>query len=308
MDTRKQILNKYNVAPDAQIGSGMEAEVFEYKHDSVLKIYAGTATFDSLLSLKQFYDSLERQQVYFKFPHIDSVYQERDCVVTIEQKLGGHPMSALLTHLDDKQLDAAMQEYLRALLALANINAPKHLTQLKLFDPEQLSKFPHGDWYQFLQNYLKEKHPQIALHLGRDVIHFSEKFEQLNEQLESPYAGQYKLIHGDFCPGNLLFDNQHQAVALIDFGLMTMYGDHLFDLATGWVFFDMYDELKANIRERFLEMLLEAIGHDKRGDLYRYVLIYSILSANTYSPDCTDGHYQWCVSNLNNSDFWKHLA
>jgi len=85
------------------------------------------------------------------------------------------------------------------------------------------------------------------------------------------------------------------------------YGDYLFDIATGWVFFDMYDELKAQIRDRYLAMLLDRLGEHVRAKLYRYVLIYSIVSANTYSSHCTDGHYQWCVANLSSQEYWNTI-
>jgi len=35
------------------------------------------------------------------------------------------------------------------------------------------------------------------------------------------------------------------------------------------------------------------------GTLCCYVLLYSMLSANSYSSKYTDGHYLWCVANLN---------
>jgi aminoglycoside phosphotransferase (APT) family kinase protein len=148
---------------------------------------------------------------------------------------------------------------------------------------------------------------QVRHHLARDVPRFADKVQRLNTLLDQPYRGNYRLIHGDFFPGNLLIDDDDQITALLDFGLMTMYGDALFDIATGWVFFDMYDELKAGVRDRYLALLLERLGEDVRGKLYRYVLIYSILSANTYSLDCTDGHYRWCVANLSNSHYWQAL-
>jgi hypothetical protein len=30
-----------------------------------------------------------------------------------------------------------------------------------------------------------------------------------------------------------------------------------------------------------------------------------ILSANTYSPQGSDGHYHWCVANLSNQHYWS---
>lgn len=69
----------------------------------------------------------------------------------------------------------------------------------------------------------------------------------------------------------------------------------------------MHDELKADIRERYLSIILERLGEGVRGTLYRYVLLYSVLSANTYSLECADGHYQWCVANLNNQVYWDTI-
>ena len=103
-------------------------------------------------------------------------------------------------------------------------------------------------------------------------------------------------------------DEKYQITALLDFGLLTMYGDSLFDIATGWVLFDMYDELQANLRERYLAVVLETLGSHVREKMYLYMLFYSVLSANTYSSTCADGHYQWCVDNLNNQEYWRHLV
>lgn len=308
MDSLNLLIAKYNLSDDARIGSGMEAVAYAYGTDKVLKIYAGTATYADLVTLKDFYQSLNRHLVPYQLPHVESVVQEPGHVVTVEQRLNGRSLSTVLPHLNDQELDAAMEAYLTAVLALANIDAPSNLDRFKLFDPQQISQPTSGDWHQFLLKFIQHNLTSVALYLQRDVADFSEKLESLKAILTLPYNGAYKLIHGDICPGNLLIGNHNQPLALLDFGLLTMYGDHLFDVATSWVFFDMYDELKAKIYERYLAMLLEAVGPDKRGLLYRYILIYSILSANTYSPDCSDGHYHWCVANLSNPHYWKHIS
>jgi aminoglycoside phosphotransferase (APT) family kinase protein len=125
--------------------------------------------------------------------------------------------------------------------------------------------------------------------------------------LAQPYQGEYQLIHGDICPGNLLASTHGQICGLLDFGIFTMYGDPLFDAATAWLFFDMYDELQANVRARLLPFVLERYGTASYGRLIRYVLLYSLLSANTYAPDCSDGHYAWCVRNLNTEAYWTQI-
>jgi len=170
-----------------------------------------------------------------------------------------------------------------------------------------MSHRTNGDWHQFLARYLRHKLAQVTPYLSHDVPQFALKVQHLYTILNQPYRGDYRLIHGDFFPGNLLINEDYHITALLDFGLLTMYGDYLFDMATGWVFFDMYDELKVQAGERYLAMLLDRLGENVRGRLYRYVLIYSILSANTYSSDCTDRHYHWCVTNLSHQPYWKAI-
>ncbi len=285
----------------------MEAEVYACAPDAVLKLYAGSASLADLRILRDFYDLLDRQLVPYTLPRIYTVAQEDRFLVTIEQRLAGMRLSAVLPALTTDQLDAIMQRYLTAALAVSRIQAPPAFDRYKLFDPDHVSYRMHGGWHQFLARYLAHKLAQVTPYLTRDVPQFAAKVQQLYAVLDQPYRGDYQLIHGDFFPGNLLINDDHQITALLDFGLLTMYGDYLFDIATGWVFFDMYDELKAQVRDRYLAMLLDRLGEKVRGKLYRYVLIYSILSANTYSSNCADGHYRWCVANLSNQRYWNAI-
>lgn len=309
MDAAKyDILQKYGVSPTAWLGAGMEAEVFAYSPDHVLKIYAGTTSLNHLTMLQHFYDSLDRTLVPYALPRIDTIAQEGMFHLTIEQRFHGTSMAVVLPSLTPQQRDEMMQRYLSATTALSAMHAPASLDRYHLFDPASMSHRANGDWYQFLDRFLTLKLDHVMPYFSRDVVQLGPKVQQLREILAQPYAGDYHLIHGDFFPGNLLINTDHQIIALLDFGLLTMYGDYLFETATSWVFFDMYDELNANMRERYLSLVLDTLGEQVRGILYRYVLIYSILSANMYSPTCTDGHYFWCIANLNTQEYWKYIA
>jgi hypothetical protein len=303
---RNHILQKYQVVPEAWLSSGMEAHVYAYGSDAVLKLYEGTASYTDIRTLQDFYNALDRQHAPYALPHIHSVAEEAGFLSTIEQRLAGARLYVLPTHTLS-QLDVIMQRYLSAALAVSSIQVSPAWDRYKLFDPNRLSEHSDGDWHQFLARYLRHKLVQVSPYLSRDVPHFAAKVEHLHTILGQPYRGEERLIHGDFCPSNLLVSADNQITALLDFGLLTMVGDPLFDLATGWVFFDMYDELKAQVRERCLAMLLDRLGEQARGKLYRYVLLYSILSANTYSSQCRDGHYHWCVANLRNQHYWNAI-
>lgn len=299
------LLQKYGLSPADLLRQGMEAEVYALGPDAVLKLYQGTTTLAHLTTLQNFYNTLQPSPLAYALPHIQTVAAEGDICLSIERHLPGTPMAAILPTLGKEQIDHVMRAYLAAALALTALPVPADFARYKLFDAEDLSHRVAGDWHQFLAHYLTHKLAQVAPYLRRDVADFAAKVQHLEAILAQPYIGLHHVIHGDFFPGNLLVDAQHQVTALLDFGLFTMYGEALFDIATGWVFFDMYDELKANLRERLLAITLETLGQAVRGKLYRYVLIFSVLAANAYSPTCADGHYQWCVANLNNPAYWR---
>ena len=140
----------------------MEAEVYNYGPDAVLKLYAGTANFANLLILQDFYASLDRQRVPYALPRIHTVAQEDHFLITIEQRLAGTPLSTVLPALTADQLGAVMQRYLNAALAVSDIQAPPTLDRYKLFDPDRLSYRMNGDWHQFLTRYLTHKLAQVT--------------------------------------------------------------------------------------------------------------------------------------------------
>jgi hypothetical protein len=175
---RSDLLQNYQVAPEAWLSSGMEAEVYVYGSDAVLKLYAGSPSRADLLTLQAFYNALDRQHASYALPRIDSVAEEAGFLLTIEQRLAGTRLSALLPTLTTRQLDTVMQRYLSAALTVSSIAVRPAWDRYKLFDPDHLSERSTGDWYQFLARFLAHKLAQVSPYLSRDVPQFAAKVKR----------------------------------------------------------------------------------------------------------------------------------
>ncbi len=305
--SKTTIFRTYHITEDDFLGNGIEADVYALDEGRVLKLYQRTVHRTDLETLQSFYNALDTRAVGYSFPRIYSIETEGAFTVTTEKRLHGQPLQRVLPHLDNEHLNIVLHRYLEATLALQRVHLAEPLNRYKLFDEYGISQATNGDWYAFLWAYVLNKLPELEPYFSKDVQQFQEKLDLIHTVLSQPYRGTYAVIHGDFFPGNLLVDHHYHVQGIVDFGIMTMIGDPLFDIATGWVFIDMYDLLHIQLPRRYFDVVITNLGTKIIGQLYRYVLIYSLVSANTYARDCSDGHYQWCVANLNNSVFWNHL-
>jgi thiamine kinase-like enzyme len=307
MTKKAMILEKFNVSTQDFLGSGMEAEVYTYEKDKVLKLYNDMSDVNKQNILKKFYSKIDSSYLSYELPYVYDIFEDNGILVTIEKKIQGNNMQSLFSEMNFNEQNKMMETYLNANLELKSIKVKSNMEGFILFNNNQIPLLKVNNWYSLLKEMIICKQKELGPYFKRDVWDYNSKVNQILEFLSLGYEGEYSLIHGDFYPGNLLIDNSGKVTGLIDFGLMTMYGDNLFDIAMGWVCFDMYDELKANIYERYLNIIISTLGDNVRKRLYLYVLVYSFISANFYSENCEDGHYQWCYKNLNNRHYWEIL-
>lgn len=118
-----------------------------------------------------------------------------------------------------------------------------------------------------------------------------------------------RLIHGDYYPANTMMDKSFNISAVLDFGTFTMLGDPIYDVALGWIFADMYQNVKQLQTKDFVGNLIkQRITAEEFRRMKLYILIYSLLSADIYSdPDAPDGHFRWAMNNLNDDNFREVL-
>lgn len=307
MNAKLIILDKYKITKSDFLGAGMEAEVYSYDKDKVLKLYNDRSDVNKQKTLKGFYSSIDSSSLSYDLPYIWDTFVENDILVTIEKRIEGSNLQDLLSEMDDNEQNKIMESYLQATIELKSVKLEPALEGFTLFNDHQISLPKLHCWYELIKEIMIGKLNELEPYFKKDVVNYEAKVNQLIEILSAGYEGEYSLIHGDFFPGNIMVTNSGRVTGVIDFGMMTMYGDNFFDIAIGWACFDMYDELQANLRERYLNIIISTLGEGVRNKLYFYVLIYSFISANFYSSNCADGHYQWCVENLNNKHYWEAL-
>ncbi|SFQ75993.1 Phosphotransferase enzyme family protein [Psychrobacillus psychrotolerans] len=301
------ILDKFGISKSNFLGSGMESEVYAYDDNKVVKLYNDMSDSNKQRILKGFYSKIDSSSLSYELPFIYDTFEENGILVTIEKRIEGNNLQSMLSKMNYIEQNNMMETYLNANIELKSVKIKPNLEGYILFNDQQISSLNINSWFDLLKEEIFRKRKELESYLKRDVVNYDAKVKQLVEILSLGYEGEYSLIHGDFYPGNVMINESGKVTGLIDFGLMTMYGDNLFDIAIGWVCFDMYNELNTNIYERYLNIIISTLGEDVRKRLYFYVLIYSYISANFYSHNCEDGHYQWCVRNLNNKNYWEVL-
>lgn len=305
-DRRDAILNTLGINEVIPIGTGMEAFVYKYDEQRVLKIYGeGKTSLSKLRILKEFYETLETSMPDIQFPRIEEIIELDGTLITIETFVQGRNMKDLIEACTEKDAELLIRKHLAGLLKMREVNSQAAFKGIKLFPEEAVS--PHSEWHLYLSELLRYKLSTVETYLQTHVRTYNEKIDHLFQALSLPYRGDYSLVHGDFCPENLLVNADLDVTGIIDFGLMTMRGDFLFDVATGWLFFDMYDQYPFDFRSRYYNLVIETFGEVK-SSISLYVLLYSIYSVNAYADDFSDGHAAWCVKNLNDKNLWRQLG
>lgn len=303
-NVRSYILKKYNIRESDFLGKGQEAEVYSYNEDRVIKLYRSSA-FEKQKILKSFYESMSSKGINFELPKIYEIIEEEEAVITIEKRIEGRNIQKDLSKYDDEQLNTFFKHYLVTILNIKQIKIENKIDEYKLLKDYEMNR--PVDWNEFLRESLIRKNKEVEKYLKKDVKEYESKYNYFLNVLSKKYEGENHLIHGDFYPSNLLVREDGRISGVIDFGLMTMFGDYLFDVALSWILFDLYEEIGETKLKSYVNMIIEILGEEVKGKLYFYALFYSYYSANFFSKNCSDGHYKWSVRNLNNETYWAEL-
>lgn len=305
------LLQSLNLPDLPYLGEGMQCMVFAKSPDQVLKIYNPESGLENLNRLMAFYQSFDTQWVDFTTPEILSIHTTHNKILVTEKRLHGiSPTLDYLQHLQVDELEIFFQHYVDALFQIQNIDTH----YLSPGEPLDLSGDfvqygQYGSWQSLLIENLQRKIKASGSYYLSFLPDLESVVEALYQKIPALPNDINRLIHGDFYPANTLMDESFNIKAVLDFGTYTLVGDPIYDMALGWIFADMYQNVKQLQAVDFVgELIRERLSVEEFRRMKLYILIYSLLSADIYSdPGDPDGHFQWAMNNLNNDDFREVL-
>lgn len=308
---RARLLKELRVSSTDLLAVGTEAEVYSLGEAHVLKLYGDSRRLSNLQVLRGFYDLLDEGPSGLKFPRIVEIRQCGSLIGVVESRVSGRPLERMLGALDATSEAKAIDFYLKAVRSLREVKITSAPAKYMLFDESDRSSVSRQTWSEFYERLLSEKVERTGDLLPRNVSAFRPKFERLLETVRTDVDVKISMVHGDFCPGNLLVsEDLSKAIGVVDFGSFTLFGDSMLDMAGAVGFYRMYDPERKAIRNNLLDRTEEVLTSRDIGRMYRYLAAHAIITCDLYISEPNpreNGHFQWAVEILEDSRVWSNL-
>ncbi|MGI8404207.1 MAG: phosphotransferase family protein [Thermomicrobiales bacterium] len=288
------------------VASGMEGHVFRDGEQRVAKAWFHKSP-DEIVALKSYYWSLHTLSLPFATPEILSIDFVDGTTVSIECELSGRSMGELVCEQDETARYFAVEALTAILRGLGTDEVPHPGSNLPILDIRPSEEaFQRGPSHVPCE-VASKKVAQFGSQLRVSVPGFDLLFARTIEHLLALTVARTCAIHGDLVSPNILLDDRGCVTAVLDWGLLSMFGDPAFDASITAGIFNMYGPHGREIDENLLTHFQRELGYSKERMLL-YRALYAIMSSNFYSPNGTDGHYAWCVATLKREDIRSVLS
>jgi aminoglycoside phosphotransferase (APT) family kinase protein len=289
-----------------QLAAGVEGAVYDLGDGRVAKVWRDRRVAE-LERMQRFYADVAAAGLQFSTPEVLAIESVDGLSVTYERKLPGQPLQQWLT-LEDHAIDpAAARCVVEVLQALAAIPATAAMRQLAVLDEDQPMWAGADAFPTALMNLLRRRVARFGSVLRVSVADFDLRYAGLMDRLETLAVGPDTVIHGDLVPANILVDAQVRPLAVLDFGFLTTAGDPRLDAAIAASVMNMYGPHAAAITEALTAQVAHDLGYPAQA-LLIYQAAYAVATANAFTPDGSDGHFAWCLSQLRRPDIANALA
>lgn len=219
------VLKKFGVDTSALLGQGAHSRVFAIDSNHVIRVFAPGADWEHVVSVANFYNTLDISQVNFSVPVVHDVGSIDGLFFSIENRLGNN-LEQSLKYFSDSQIDRALGQY---------VKFSGEIKDLKTFNADLFGELLHPDpirvssWSEFLILRVERSLEISGESLKRDVDSFDEIYSAWQKRVIQFQEPQKDIVHGDYYPGNVIVSDDANVTELIDFSMYTVIGDWRLD-------------------------------------------------------------------------------
>jgi aminoglycoside phosphotransferase (APT) family kinase protein len=287
------ILNRFELFKTDLLGAGSESSVYAMDAGHVLRIYRDHVPWEYVNARQAFYAEVAQQGLPFAVPEVYSVGAWVGHVYATERRIAGQDFGQVLRTLSGEARTKALSNYLDAAAAIGAVCFPDKPYGELILDPPLQS----DSWQAYLAARMEGMLARSRTDLMEDVPDFEAVLASIYARLPLVCEDvEKRLVHGDYCPNNVMIDDALQITGVVDFSYATVVGDPRLDIAGAMLFVETTSGhepddvafLRGQVRERWGEAMLEVV------DFYR--LYYSIYFSGCKADDPST--YWWCVRNL----------
>ncbi len=306
IEAAQQKSNLSGIADAEHIASGMEGHIFRIGNQNVAKVWLYKSVRDVTL-LQRFYKQVQGLSLAFETPFITQVRESDGTTISVERELSGTPMRGLVAEDELEPLPFTFDAVLDVLRALkeAQLSGSKSDLPILGITPSQQAK--RSGATTVLLEVADQKVSRYGNHLRKSVPNFDWLYQRMVYHLLRIQPDKPRVVHGDLCPENFLLDESNHVSAVLDWGVLSLFGDSALDASIACGVYNMYGPHHRQLDDVFLAACEETLGYS-RERLLVYRALYAILTSNAYSEDAHDGHYTWCTETLLREDITDALA
>lgn len=282
------------------LDTGMEGAVYTLVPDQLVAKVWVRKTEPELAQLKAFYDALTTEAGQVATPEIKEVRVVNGVPVSIERFLPGSLLQGLMPDDALRANKHAVDAVIQTLSFLRSVRPQPELSRLSVLGEDAPWDIA-ATWSGAIGSVLDRRLTRYGDQLRNQVPDVGAIREAASRFLASRDDVPLSLIHGDLCGANIMIDASSKPLSVIDFGFLSTIGDPAFDASISSGIFNMYGPAARAIDDQVTAAVSVALDYP-RTVLLAYRAVYALLTSNVYSPEGTDGHFQWCVNTLRRDD------
>lgn len=288
------------------IGSGVEGVVHRLGNGQVAKVWFRKSAGD-LLAMQQFYADLAEANLSFETPTIVEVSEVAGRAITIEKELAGTPLQNQLAPDDRELLPSTVNCVTSVLRELATVSGTLAMQRAAVLDESESFWAGANGFSEALAALLERRVRKFGHVLQRNVIDFDRKADRIIECISGLEVTEISVIHGDLFGENILVDNSLRPLSVFDFGFLSTCGDPRMDAAITAIIMNMYGPHARSIAQFLTKHFAAELGYSPE-ILVLYQAAYALATSNIFTNDGNDGHFAWCIKQLNRNDVSEVLG